>query len=280
MLILDGKKIKAKISSVLKDEIELFKLSGKLSPKLVILQVGNNEVSNIYIKQKIAFAEQIGAFAELIKFEENITNEKILEKVSELNKDNSVHGIILQLPIPKNLNQSDILNAIDPKKDVDGLGAENIYNLVRNDSSGIIPATSRGVITLLKEYGVEVAGKNVVMVGRSLLVGKSLFLALTNLNATVTLCHSETQNLSKITKTADIIISAVGKPGIINDDYVNEKQVVVDVGISRNEAGIIYGDVILEKVSVSALSPVPGGVGQMTVASLFQNLVETYKKGV
>jgi len=280
MLILDGKKIKAKISAILKEEIEVFKLSGKSLPKLVILQVGNNEVSNIYIKQKIAFAEQIGAIAELIKFEENISNEKVLEKVSELNKDISVHGIILQLPIPKTLNQSEILNSIDSKKDVDGLGADNIYKLVKNDKEGIIPATARGVVTLLKEYDVEFAGKNIVMVGRSLLVGKSLSLTLTNLNATVTLCHSETQNLSKITKTADIIISAVGKPGIINDDCVNENQVIVDVGISRNDAGVISGDVILEKVSVVAISPVPGGVGQMTVASLFQNLVETYKKSV
>jgi methylenetetrahydrofolate dehydrogenase (NADP+)/methenyltetrahydrofolate cyclohydrolase len=280
MLILDGKKIKAKISSILKEEIDGFKLSGKASPKLVILQVGNNEVSNIYIQQKIAFAQQIGAVAELIKFEEDIANEKILEKVSELNKDISVHGIILQLPIPKNLKQSEILNSIDSKKDVDGLGAANIYKLVRNDKEGIIPATARGVITLLKEYNIEIAGKNISMIGRSLLVGKSLFMALTNLNATVTLCHSETQNLSKITKNADIIISAVGKPGIINDDCVNDNQIVVDVGISRNEAGVISGDVILEKVTVSALSPVPGGVGQMTVASLFQNLVETYKKSV
>jgi len=280
MIVLDGKKIKAKISSILKDEIENFKLAGKATPKLVILQVGNNEVSNVYIKQKMSFAEQIGAVAELVKFEENISSEEILEKVSELNKDNSVHGMILQLPIPKNLNQSEILNAIDAKKDVDGLSAANIYKLVRNDLSGIVPATARGVITLLKEYEVEITGKKIVMVGRSLLVGKSLFLALTNLNATVTMCHSETQNLSKITKTADIIISAVGKPGIINDDCVNENQIIVDVGISRNEAGVISGDVILEKVSVAALSPVPGGVGQMTVASLFQNLVESYKKSV
>lgn len=280
MIVLDGKKIKAKISSILKEKIEGFKLVSKNTPKLVILQVGNNEVSNIYIKQKIAFAEQIGALVELVKFQENISTQDILEKVSELNKDNSVHGIILQLPIPKTLNQPEILNAIDLKKDVDGLGSANIYKLVRNDKTGIIPATARGVITLLREYEVEIAGKNIVMIGRSLLVGKSLFLTLTNLNATVTLCHSETQNLSKITKTADIIISAVGKPGVINDECVNEKQTIIDVGISRNEAGVISGDVILEKVSVAALSPVPGGVGQMTVASLFQNLIETYQNQI
>lgn len=278
MIILDGKKIKFKIIFALKKEIEDFILVGKTVPKLVILQVGNNKVSNIYIKQKISFAEQIGATAELVKFSENISSEEILKKVSELNEDNSVHGMILQLPIPKKLNQSEILSAIDSKKDVDGLGTENIYKIVINDDGGIIPATARGVITLLKEYGFEIAGKNVVMVGRSLLVGKSLFLILTNLNATVTLCHSETKNLSKITKAADILISAVGKPGIINDDCVSENQIVVDVGISRNESGTISGDVILEKVSVAAISPVPGGVGQMTVVSLFQNLIEAYKK--
>jgi methylenetetrahydrofolate dehydrogenase (NADP+)/methenyltetrahydrofolate cyclohydrolase len=277
MIVLDGKKIKAKISAILKDEIENFKLADKVLPKLVILQVGNNEVSNVYIKQKMSFAQQIGVVAELIKFEEEVSNEKILEKVSELNKDNSVHGMILQLPIPKNLNQAEILNTIDSRKDVDGLGAMNLSKMMRGDNSGVVPATARGIITLLKEYDFEVAGQKIVIVGRSVLVGKSLALALTNLNATVTLCHSQTSDLSKITKTADIIISAVGKPGIVNDECVNEKQIIIDVGISRNEAGVISGDVILEKVRVAALSPVPGGVGQMTVASLFQNLVETYK---
>jgi methylenetetrahydrofolate dehydrogenase (NADP+)/methenyltetrahydrofolate cyclohydrolase len=278
MIVLDGKKIKAQINLSLKAEIESLKLAGKNLPKLVILQVGNNEVSNVYIKHKLAFAEQIGALAELVKLEENISTEKILEKVSELNQDNSVHGIILQLPIPKHIHQTDILNAITPRKDVDGLGTLNISKLVRNEHSGIVPATVRGVLTLLKEYGHEVYGKNIVIVGRSVLVGKTLALALTNLEATVTICHSKTINLSKITKMSDIIISATGKPGIINDDCVTENQIIIDVGISRNKNGIISGDVILEKVTVAALSPVPGGVGQMTVASLFQNLVETMKQ--
>jgi methylenetetrahydrofolate dehydrogenase (NADP+)/methenyltetrahydrofolate cyclohydrolase len=278
MIVLDGKKIKSKINLSLKAEIENFKLAGKNQPKLVILQVGNNEVSNVYIKQKLTFAQQIGALAELVKLEENVSNKEILEKISELNQDTNVHGVILQLPIPKNLNQTEILNAIDSQKDVDGLGALNISKLVRSDNSGIVPATARGVITLLKEYNNEVFGKNIVIVGRSVLVGKTLSLALTNLEATVTVCHSKTVNLASITKSADIIISAVGKPGIINDACVNEKQIIIDVGISRDENGLISGDVILEKATVAGLSPVPGGVGQMTVASLFQNLVEAYKK--
>jgi methylenetetrahydrofolate dehydrogenase (NADP+) / methenyltetrahydrofolate cyclohydrolase len=278
MMILDGKKIKAKISAILKKETESF--IGKTLPKLVILQVGNNEVSNIYINQKMIFAQQIGVMAELIKFEENISDKIILEKVSELNKDNSVHGIILQLPISKHLNQTEILNSIDPKKDVDGLGAINLSKIIRNDITGIIPATARGIITLLKEYNFEVANKKIVIIGRSVLVGKSLALVLTNLNATVTLCHSQTVDLSKITKTADIIISAVGKPGIINDDYVNSNQIIIDVGISRQENGLIVGDVVLKKTKVEAISPVPGGVGQMTVTSLFQNLFESYQNSV
>jgi methylenetetrahydrofolate dehydrogenase (NADP+) / methenyltetrahydrofolate cyclohydrolase len=280
MIILDGKKIKAKYSSILKEEIGSFLNKGFLAPKLAIIQIGNNESSNVYINQKIKFANEIGAEAELIKLEENISENYLLEKIAELNNDKTVNGIILQLPIPVNFNQGKILEKISPEKDVDGLCPVNIYKLIRNDSGGLIPATAKGIISLLKEYEIEISGKNIVVVGKSVLVGKTLSLALLNLGATVTICHSKTNNLSDITKKADILISAVGKAGLITDEYLKEDQVVIDVGISKNSEGNISGDVFLEKAIIKTISPVPGGVGQMTVVSLFQNLVETYKKQI
>jgi methylenetetrahydrofolate dehydrogenase (NADP+)/methenyltetrahydrofolate cyclohydrolase len=278
MIILDGKKIKSKYNAILKEEIGTFIVKGFSAPKLVIIQIGNNESSNVYINQKIKFAEQIGAVAELIKLDEGVSENSILEKISELNNDKSINGIILQLPIPANFDQGKILEKISPEKDVDGLSSLNIAKLVRNDKSGIIPATAKGIISLLKEYEIEISGKNIVIVGKSVLVGKTLSLALLNLGATVTICHSKTNNLSEITKKADILISAVGKAGLITDEYLKEDQVVIDVGISKNSEGNISGDVFLEKAIIKAISPVPGGVGQMTVVSLFQNLVEAYKK--
>lgn len=278
MIILDGKKIKAKYSSILKEEIGIILNKDFLAPKLAIIQIGNNESSNVYINQKIKFANEIGAEAELIKLEENISEDYLLEKISELNNDKTVNGIILQLPIPANFNQGKILEKISPEKDVDGLCPVNIYKLIRNDASGLIPATAKGIISLLKEYEIEISGKNIVIVGKSVLVGKTLSLALLNLRATVTICHSKTNNLSEITKKADILISAVGKAGLITDEYLKEDQVVIDVGISKNSEGNISGDVFLGKAIIKAVSPVPGGVGQMTVVSLFQNLAETYKK--
>lgn len=277
MIILDGRKLKNEISLLLKEEIEDISLFGKKTPKLVIIQIGDNSASNVYIKQKLFFAKKIGAFADLLKFSEEVTEVEIINKILELNNDKDIHGIIVQLPIPKNLNQAKILNSIDEKKDIDGLGSMNLSKLIRNDLSGLIPATSRGIITLLNSYNLEIANKNIVIIGRSVLVGKTLSLVLINQNATVTVCHSHTLELSKIIKNGDIIISAVGKPGLIKGDDLNEKQIIIDVGISKNENGFLSGDVSLDKKDVYAISPVPGGVGQMTVMSLFQNLLDAYK---
>jgi len=277
MKILDGRKLKSEIATSLKNEIDSFVNNGKNCPKLVIIQIGDNPVSNIYIKQKMNFAEQIGAKAVLEKFDEKVSSDIVVAKIKELNLDNSVHGMIVQLPLSAHIDLPNILNEIKPEKDVDGLGAINIHKLVRDDKTGIIPATARGIITLLEKNDIEIAGKNITVIGRSLLVGKSLSLSLINKNATVTTCHSETKNIFQFTKNADIIISAAGKPGIINDDMVSENQIIVDVGITKTEDGNICGDVKLDKKTVAAISPVPGGVGQMTVASLFLNLFDTYK---
>jgi len=277
MIILDGKKVKEKKKDYLKEEINNLSFSFNKKPKLCILQVGDNAISNIYINQKINFGKEIGAEVELIKTKENISGEELFELISKLNNDQSVNGIIIQLPIPKYLNKLDILNTINPQKDIDGLGSKNIYELV-NNGKGFVPATAKGFISLLKEYNIDVLDKHVVVIGRSLLVGKSLSLALLNNDATVTICHSKTKNLNEIIKSGDIIVSAVGMHGILNDENVLESQIIVDVGISKNSEGKTVGDAYLIKIKPKAFSPVPGGVGQMTVLSLFENLLIAFKE--
>jgi methylenetetrahydrofolate dehydrogenase (NADP+)/methenyltetrahydrofolate cyclohydrolase len=276
MLILNGVKLKEEIAIDLKKKI--FKIKGEIKPKLVIIQIGDDCSSDIYVEQKIIFAQKIGAVVELIKFPQQTKQQKIISVIRQKNKDFKTHGIIVQLPIPNSLDKTTILNSINAEKDVDGLSDFNVAKLVRDDKTGIIPATARGIINLLKGYDIDIAGKNIVILGRSLLVGKTTALTLINLDSTVTICHSKTKELSKITKKADIIISAVGQPGIINDKMISQKQIVIDVGITRISKNQISGDVALKKNILKAVSPVPGGVGQMTVASLFQNLFESFEK--
>lgn len=286
MLILDGKKVRDEIKARLKKEIDS---RGEASPKptLAILQVGENPESTRYIEQKKIFGAEIGAVVSHIKFPEDVTQVEIIEKIKTLNADAATHGIIVQIPIPKHLDKDTIIDTIDPRKDVDGLTAANVKKLWANDESGLIPATALGVVTLLDFYRITLARRRVAVVGRSELVGKPLFLALTNRDATVTLCHSKTENLAEITKQADIIVVATGKPHFITKDYVSPNQVVVDVGINlitgtKFEEEIpdkkLVGDVHFEEVKdiVSAISPVPGGVGPLTVASLFENLLKSF----
>lgn len=279
MKILDGKKLNAKISLQLKSEVEGFLSNGLSAPKLVIFQVGDNAASNIYVGRKIKFAEQISALSEVIKLPESITENELLDLVAQKNDDDSVHGIILQLPVTEKIDSKKIFKSIKSEKDVDGLGESNLAKLIQNDETGIVPATARGVATLLEENSIDVAGKNVVVVGRSILVGKSTALNLINKNATVTICHSHTENLADILSAADIIISATGQSGLIKKDYIKSDHVIVDVGISVVDEKIV-GDVEqnLNGNEPAHISPVPGGVGPMTVASLFSNLVDAYKK--
>lgn len=272
MIILDGKKLNKAIAGQLREIISVF----PSVPKLAIIQVGDNPASNIYIARKQRFAEEIGAQAAVRKFSETATENEIISEINSLNSDNSVNGIIVQLPIPQHFTISKIIDSISPEKDVDGLSSKNIYKLVRDEES-FVPATALGIGTLLKENGITVEGKNVVVIGRSLLVGKSTALHLMNLGATVTICHSKTKNIIEHTRRADIIVVAVGKAGFLNDDYISEKQVIVDVGINMVD-GKVCGDTnIIDQSKLKAISPVPGGVGPMTVASLFQNLVSAYK---
>lgn len=264
--ILDGKALNLLIAEGLQQKIAKL----KTKPKLVIIQVGAREESNTYIKHKLKFAETIGAVAEHIKLAETISETSLLSRIEKLNTDKSVHGVIVQLPLPKKIDSKVISQAILPEKSVDG-------------SPFFIPATTRGILTLLDHYKVPVAGKKAVVVGRSELVGKPTALALLDRGATVTICHSQTKNLAAETKTADILIVAVGKPKLIGPKHVSKHMIVIDVGINptshKLRGASIVGDVDFPKVSkiVRAISPVPGGVGPMTVASLFQNLFDAYE---
>ncbi len=285
MILLDGRKVRDEIRETLRKRVESF--SSK--PKLVIIQVGEDEESEAYIRQKKAFGESIGAVVEHRKLAAGISEQELVETLREYNADPAVHGIIVQIPIPAHLDKSRIVDGIAPQKDVDGLGSFSIKALWENRNEGFVPATTKGIMSLLSYYKIPVAGKHVVVVGRSVLVGKPTAQALLNANATVTIVHSKTENSDVITSSADILVVAAGKPHFIQRDDVREGQVVIDVGITavtgekldeEVSEKIITGDVHFDDVKdiVGAISPVPGGVGPMTVASLFQNLVSAYEK--
>ena|SRR3989344_33001 len=272
--ILDGKALRDEILDDLKNQIS--KLDQK--PELVIIQVGDLAESNTYIEQKIKFGEKIGAIVTHKKLPLDIAEPELIGQIQLANDDENVNGIIIQLPIPQSLNKEKIIDSISPQKDVDGQTAISIKSLVVG-SPTFIPATTKGVITLLDANKIDPSGKHVVVVGRSTLVGKPTALALLNRDATVTIAHKKTQNLQAITKSADIIVVATGKPKLITKDYVSENQIIIDIGITVVD-GKLVGDVDFENVKdlVAAISPVPGGAGPMTVASLFQNLLEAYQK--
>lgn len=273
MQILDGKKLKEKTLESIKKETS----SLKGIPTLCVIQIGNNEASNVYIKQKQKMCDFVGYNFIHKKLENTISEEILLSEIEKLNNDKYVNGILIQMPIPNHLNPKTIQNKVSPLKDVDGLNDKNIINLI-NNKNGLFPCTACGVIELLKEYKVPIEGSNVVVVGRSFLVGTPLFFMLENLNATVTLCHSKTKNLKNITKRADILIIAVGKKHIITEDMIKEDSTVIDVGINKID-NKLYGDVDFEKIKdkVKMITPVPGGVGPMTIAMLAQNVLKAYK---
>ena len=279
--ILDGKIVRNKIMADLKKKVGDF----KLVPNLAIIMIGDNPDSEIYVKRKIDFAKKIGVNAFVVNFPKGIiTQEILLAGIDTLNKDESINGIIVQAPLPAPLNWAAAVEKILPEKDVDGVCSVNVKKLLENDESGLVPATAKGVLSLLKYYQIPINGKKVVVMGRSALVGQPIANVMINNGATVTVCHTKTVNPEKETREADILIVAIGHPELVGADYVRKGQVVIDVGISSvvNKDGTrkIYGDVDFDSVEniVSAISPVPGGVGPLTVASLFQNLVEVVEK--
>ncbi|MGN1298959.1 MAG: bifunctional methylenetetrahydrofolate dehydrogenase/methenyltetrahydrofolate cyclohydrolase FolD [Candidatus Scatovivens sp.] len=276
-IILDGKQVSEKIKNDLKLEVDSLKKNG-IYPKLAVIMVGEDKASKVYVKNKSKSCNKVGVEFEEYLFDENITQEKLMKKIEELNNDDDITGILLQSPIPKHLNEQEAFNAISPEKDVDGFNAINVGNLSIGKDC-FISCTPFGIIKLLKEYKIEIEGKHAVVIGRSNIVGKPMVQCLLNENATVTVCHSKTKNLEQYTKQADILISAVGKPKIITNKFVKKGAVVVDVGINRLYDGKIYGDVDFESVEPisSYITPVPGGVGPMTIAMLMHNVVKAAK---
>lgn len=272
-MIMDGKSLKGEILSGLAEKV---KALDKV-PTLCVIQVGDDEASNVYINQKRKMCNDIGYNFIHEKYDDSITEDELLKNIERFNSNDNIDAILVQMPLPSGINEKNIQNAVSKYKDVDGLNDSNIVDLISGKSS-LYPCTACGVISLLDKYGVTLEGSNVVIVGRSSLVGMPLFHMLENRNATVTLCHSKTRNLQSITKNADIIISATGVKGLIKEDMVNNNAVVVDVGIAR-ENGKLYGDVDFDNVSkkASLITPVPGGVGPMTIASLAQNVLKAYK---
>ena len=274
MILLDGKKIKDKILK--ENKIKLEEIDKKL--KIVVIQIGNDEASNIYISQKRKMFLELNIEFEHINLSNDTNEENIIELIDKLNNDNSVDGIMIQLPVPKRIDIRKVIDKIHPNKDVDGLTNINKEKLI-NGIDCLVPCTALGIIDLLKEYEIELKNKNIVVVGRSELVGKPVSILLEKEGGNITICHSKTENLSTYTKNADILISAVGKSKLITKEMVKEGVVVIDVGINKID-NKITGDVDFETVSKKAsyITPVPGGVGALTTILLIKNACEALKE--
>lgn len=275
MEIINGTQVAFEIKESLKKDIENnFYAQNKPAPKLVVILVGNNPASQVYVAGKAKACSQVGISSQIFHLQKNTTEEQLTKVIKDLNKDKTVNGILLQLPLPSHINEQKMIDLILPEKDVDGLTKINLGKLLFGDNSGLSGCTPSGIVQLLKHYKVDLKGKDVVIINRSLLVGKPLALMLLNENATVTICHSKTKNLKEKTLNADIVIVAVGKRNFLTQDMVKEGAIVVDVGINRDETTKkLCGDVDFENVSkkASLITPVPGGVGPMTIAMLLKN---------
>ena len=289
--LLSGTKVRDELIIGLTKKFESAKITASSAIELAIIQVGNRPDSNSYIQAKVNFAKKVGINALLINLPDSVSESEIIEKIKECNSDSKVKGIIVQLPLPADINKDNVINSIDVCKDIDGLTASNVRLLSLGRPEAIVPATARGVMELLKYYKIFLNGKKVTVIGRSALVGKPIAQLCTNAGAVVTVAHSKTIDLIKETKSANIIIVAVGKKNLIRSEHVTEGQVIIDVGINRNDQSEIIeisniekpkkvvGDVDFEAVSKvigssGAISPVPGGVGPMTVLCLFENLAD------
>lgn len=272
--VINGKELAAKIRAELKVKVDDLKKQG-IEPKLAVIMVGNDSASAVYVRNKSKACDEIGIAFEEFLLKEETTREELLGLIEELNNRKDVHGILLQSPIPKHLDIREAFNAIDYRKDVDGFHPINVGKLAIGEDS-FVSCTPSGVMKMLEENNIEIQGKHAVVIGRSNIVGKPLAQLLLNANATVTTCHSKTQNISEITKQADILVAALGKAKFVTADMVKDGAVVIDVGINRNEEGKLVGDVDFENVEPKAsyITPVPGGVGPMTIAMLMTNVVK------
>lgn len=273
--IIYGSEVAASIKEELKQEISLIK--GRL-PKLCVVLVGNNPASLSYVKGKEKATIEVGMLSDVIRLDEQTSEQELIKLINQLNNDDSVDGILVQMPLPKHISENNIMEHISPKKDVDGLNPYNIGRLYLKEE-GLFPCTPLGVIEILKRSNIKIAGKNAVIVGRSKLVGNPVSKMLLDENATVTTCHSKTADLKAVCKSADILVVAIGKEKFITKDYVKDGAVVIDVGINRNEEGKLVGDVDFDDVKdiASFITPVPKGVGPMTIAMLLSNTYKAYK---
>ena len=276
--IMDGKLLASKIREELKQEVEQLKQEN-IYPRLAVIMVGGNPASKIYVRNKSKACDEIGIEYEEYLLEDTITNDKLLGLIDKLNEKKEVHGILLQSPIPKQLDIIKAFERIHPDKDVDGFNPINVGKLNIGQDC-FISCTPHGIIRMLEEYNIPIEGKEAVVIGRSNLVGKPLIQCLLTKNATVTVCHSKTQHLEQITRRADIVIAALGKAKFITADMIKEGATVVDVGINRTEEGKLVGDVDFDAIEQKAsyITPVPGGVGPMTIAMLMENVVKAAKK--
>ena len=277
MDIIDGKVISQNIKDELKEEVSQLKAKG-ICPTLAVIQVGDDPASSIYVRNKKKACEYIGINSVSYELSENTSEEKLLATINELNSRKDITGILVQLPLPASIDEKKVIRAISPKKDVDGFHVENVGALCVGEK-GFVSCTPAGVIELLKRSNVEISGKRCVIIGRSNIVGKPMALLMLRENATVTVCHSKTENLKEICREADILIVAIGKPRFVNEEYIKPGATVIDVGIHRDENNKMCGDVDFDSVKdiVSKITPVPGGVGPMTIAMLMKNCVEAVK---
>ena len=276
--IMDGKALSLKLKEQMKQRIAQLKQQG-INPKLVVVLVGDNSASQVYVRNKHKSCGEVGIESEVITMPEQTTQQELLEVVERLNQDETVDGILVQLPLPKQIDEKTVLRSILPEKDVDGFHPVNVGLLSIGDEC-FAPATPSGIIAMFQEYGIDIAGKNCVVIGRSNIVGKPMAALLLKNNATVTICHSKTEDLASYTRRADVVIVATGRRHTLTAEMVKEGAVVVDVGMNRNEQGKLCGDVDYEEVKEKAsfITPVPGGVGPMTITELMENTIQAAQR--
>ncbi len=277
MIVLNGKDLAKKIQNKIKEDVELLK-KASITPGLAVIMIGDDPASQVYVKKKAEACKEAGIYSVVHEMPENIKEETIINTIKLMNENQNINGILVQLPLPPHINQTKILEAIDPKKDVDGFHPYNMGRLCL-DLDSFVPCTPLGVMKIFEEYGIDVKGKDVCVVGASNIVGKPMAALLLNEFATVDICHIYTKDLKEHTKKADIIIVAVGKAGLITEDMVKDEAIVIDIGINRLENGKLAGDVDYDNVAdkCSHITPVPGGVGPMTIAMLLSNTIKATK---
>jgi len=277
-ILIDGKAVAASIRQELKEQVSRMKERG-VHPGLAVILVGNDPASETYVRGKVRACGEVGIHSELIRLPESVSEEELLKHVQRLNGDARIHGILVQLPLPKHISEEKVIDSIVPEKDVDGFHPISVGNLVIG-KPGFLPCTPHGIMELLRRYEIPLAGKHAVVIGRSNIVGKPVSLLLQRENATVTMCHSKTVDLPSVARQADILIAAVGKPHLVTREYVKPGAVVIDVGINRTPEGKLVGDVHFEEVRevASYITPVPGGVGPMTIAMLLVNTVQSAQR--